>query len=338
MPTGTLVLPAVGQVLIGVGYGADGTEFTGTRTQPVIWDVRNGSQYGDPDAPATGNLVVPTVGQVLTGVQYNGNPFGSGQQSTGTLALPPINKVVSGYNYGAGGTQYTGNVLLPPESKVLLDYEYGAAGVEFTGSLQAATQRVQPNTVTQSNQGVDILDIFNGFINLIGRTMDFQASADGSFRDVVLWEHPSRVQDVGRQRQVWLKMSTEDIQEAPGPGRWGNKDYVRINMGLVTRGFSDGTQRDIRKAAYHYLYRKRLVDAIQNKHLFYLYQLQPVDPTVWTPPVPQDGEAPLTVEPMTIASLPGPAKTQGEEGTNESTFTITIPCVLLLTLPTATEP
>lgn len=274
----------------------------------------------------------PMVGNVRLGTNYADGTM------IGTLLVPPTSEVVAGYNYGAAGTEYTGNVSLPPESKVLLDYEYGANGTQFTGTLQATTQRTEPNTVTQANQGVDIMDLISGLTTLIGRTMDFTPSADGTFRDVVFWEHPSRVQDTGRQRMVWFKMNTEDIKEAAGPGRWGDKDYVQISLGLVTRGFSDGTQRDIRKAAYHYLYRKRLVDAIQNKNLFYLYQIQPVNPTVWTPPVAQAGEVPLTVEPMTIASLPGATKTQVEEGTNETTFLVTIPCVLLLTLPTASEP
>lgn len=168
----------------------------------------------------------------------------------------------------------------------------------------------------------------------MGLTMDFQYLENGGYRDVVYWEHPTKVQDTGRQRQVWFKLHEEGIFPSDGPGRWGNRVDVKFQVGLVTRGFSDGSQRDIRRAVYHYLYRLRFTDAIKGKNLFYEYQAQPINPTIWTPPEPEPDAVPLTVAPMGIESAPGPVKSQGEEGSNETTWIVTLPAVLLLTLPT----
>jgi len=275
----------------------------------------------------------PVAGNVRQGVTY-----GEGEY-TGTLVLPAASNVRQGVGYGTLGVEFTGTILIPPTGKVLLGYNYGAAGTEYTGSLAAPTPRPEPSTVVYANQGVTLMDLINAFRRLMGLTMDFQLSADGTtYRDVVYWEHPSKVQDTGRQRQVWFKLHEEGIFPSDGPGRWGNRVDVKFQVGLVTRGFADGTQRDIRRAVYHYTYRARFTDAVKGKNLFYLYQTQPVDPEVWTPPYPVADEVPLTVAPMMIDSAPGPVKTQVEEGTNETTWIVTLPCVLLLTLPTAAEP
>lgn len=261
---------------------------------------------------------------------------GFGPTGGGTCDYPIPGNVRLGTVYDFGGS--VGTFVVPPESNVLLNFEYGANGTEFIGSLVGVTQRVMPDTVTLANQGVDIIDLITAFSTLLGRTLDLQQSADGSFRDVVFWDHPSRVQDTGRQKMVWFKLGTDGIDTSFGPGRWGNKDEVQFSVGLVTRGFSDGTQRDIRKATFHYLQRKRLIDAIQGHMLFFNYQLQPISPTTWTPPAPEANEIPLTIRPMIIDPAPGPTKTQVEEGTNESTFLVTVPTVILLTLPTEDNP
>lgn len=232
-----------------------------------------------------------------------------------------------------------GTLVLPLPSQVVNGVGYGADGTEFTGTYTGGPPpRPRPSTVTLANQGVTLFDLLDAFARFVGITMDFQVSESGHYRDVVVWDHPSRVQEAGRQRMVWVKLADEPISPSPGPGRWGDTVDVKLQVGLVTRGMADGSQRDIRKAVYHYLYRLRLENAIQGKMLFYRYQGQPVDPPVWTPPAPMEGEIPLTRAVMTIEAAPGPAKTQVEEGTNETTFIVKVPCVLLLTLPTTDNP
>lgn len=51
----TPVLPAVGDVDFGVGYGIGGTEFTGTLVQPAVTDVKLAVQYGAGGTEFTGD-------------------------------------------------------------------------------------------------------------------------------------------------------------------------------------------------------------------------------------------------------------------------------------------
>lgn len=79
----TVPLPA--QVLEGVQYGNNGTEFMGTYSEgaavwPIENDVRNNVDYGP------------------TGADYNGD-----------LVLPAQTDVKTGVGYGADGTEYTGS-------------------------------------------------------------------------------------------------------------------------------------------------------------------------------------------------------------------------------------
>jgi hypothetical protein len=54
--TGTLVVPAAGNVLSGTVYGAGGNGSTGTRADCPAADATTAASYGDPNAPITGTL------------------------------------------------------------------------------------------------------------------------------------------------------------------------------------------------------------------------------------------------------------------------------------------
>lgn len=55
-----VVLPDPGDVRDGIGYGEDGTEFTGTLTLPAVGDVRDGETYGADGTEFEGTLLVDT--------------------------------------------------------------------------------------------------------------------------------------------------------------------------------------------------------------------------------------------------------------------------------------
>lgn len=65
--TGTLELPAVGDVDLGVGFGDGGTEFSGTLVVPAEGDVRSGTGYGAGGTEFTGSMAAGGGG---TGVVY----------------------------------------------------------------------------------------------------------------------------------------------------------------------------------------------------------------------------------------------------------------------------
>ncbi len=70
---GTLELPAEDDVLDGIGYGADGTEFEGTLINdvPAEDDVRDGVSYDG--GAKTGNIVLPQPEEVESGVVFDSN-------------------------------------------------------------------------------------------------------------------------------------------------------------------------------------------------------------------------------------------------------------------------
>tara|TARA_R110002051_G_scaffold24381_2_gene60609 strand:+ start:300 stop:1106 length:807 start_codon:yes stop_codon:yes gene_type:complete len=146
--TGTVVLPATGDVRSGTTYGANATEYTGTMasgsnvTVPPITDVLNGVVYGDPALPVTGNVVLPATDVVKAGEQYGA----AGTAYTGT--------------YVASNTQYvvqTGNKQLTRGDDVTLAWEsdgtWSATGsilfgiVGLTGTLQVAGVVVDSSNV-----------------------------------------------------------------------------------------------------------------------------------------------------------------------------------------------
>jgi len=280
---------------------------------------------------SSGPADYPAVTDVRLGTSYN---FGG---SVGTLALPQTTRVRAGTSYGAGGVEFTGLDFRPAASDVRSGVGYGANNTEFIGRLVAASG-VRPigDGVTFTNQGVLVSDLLTYFERLVGMTLDFTPDANNNYRDVVLWEHPGRVSDGGRQMMVWYKVIVDELDHAKGPNRHGNLSKLKFQVNLVTRRMTDGTQRDRRKYDYHLIYRERLKDSLKGRHLFSDYFPQPVSPTVWTPPQPASGP-PLTVEPMDIEPVPGTTKTQVEEGTLETAFTVVLPYVLPLTLNPPTD-
>lgn len=83
--TGVLVLPAESDVKLGVGYGANGTEFTGTyvpagAVYPDEDDVRDGVVYGPTGSDFEGDIVMPAEADVKLGVSYGAD----GTEYTGT--------------------------------------------------------------------------------------------------------------------------------------------------------------------------------------------------------------------------------------------------------------
>jgi hypothetical protein len=103
--TGTLALPAAGNVLTGVSYGAAGTEFSGALTLPASNLVVLGTVYGVGGNSLTGAVTVPSANNVRSGTT-----FGASLGSTGNMTLPAIGDVASGISYGTNGTQYTGTL------------------------------------------------------------------------------------------------------------------------------------------------------------------------------------------------------------------------------------
>lgn len=128
--TGTCHLPGENEVVNLVGFGEDGTEFTGNVTLPAVGDVQITVQYGASGTQYTGTLVLPTESQTLNGVGFGA----SGTEFTGNVTLPAETDVRTTIQYGANGTQYTGNVTLPSESNVVSSIKYGANGTQYTGS------------------------------------------------------------------------------------------------------------------------------------------------------------------------------------------------------------
>lgn len=104
--TGNLELPVIGDVLAGVGYGTNGTEFTGSLALPSEDDVRLGTVFGS----FTGNLELPITGDVRFGTQYGAN----GTEFTGTLIplSPPV---------GGGGIDLSKDWMLDP-NPVTINY------------------------------------------------------------------------------------------------------------------------------------------------------------------------------------------------------------------------
>ena len=183
----TANLPTESEVISGVAFGSS-SQFTGNVTQPGVSDVRIGIQYGANGNQYTGtlstssNVTLPAIGEVLNGVSYGdvASPI------VGVFVSPQISDVVSGVTYGANGSQFTGSFQcdaygIQNETKVIVrgddaviewvsDGSWSAAGsilfgiVGSTGALQVAGTVVNSTTVratltsTQTDALRDVYD------------------------------------------------------------------------------------------------------------------------------------------------------------------------------------
>lgn len=97
--TGNLVLPTEAQVEDGIGFGASGTEFTGTLgascDYPLEEDVEDGVVYGN--TTKTGEFAVPDESTVETSVQFGG---AGGTEFTGTLSVVNSDVTQRGWGWG----------------------------------------------------------------------------------------------------------------------------------------------------------------------------------------------------------------------------------------------
>ena len=123
---GNVILPEEHWVYTTIGYGANGTEFTGTNVMPVEADVRAGLVYGTAGGlyELTGELVLPEVADVRLDVTY-----GYRDEFVGTLVevvpnYPTESQVLDGVTFG-NENELIGNVDLPPVESVLNIQNYG---------------------------------------------------------------------------------------------------------------------------------------------------------------------------------------------------------------------
>lgn len=153
LSTGNLVLPGVGVVISGEGFGTNGTEFTGTYVEVSINDVEAGVTFGA-GSSLTGVFVVPGVGVVLFGTGFGAN----GSEFNGTYVTVSINDVESGVTFGAGSV-LTGVFVSPTEAQVLLGVGFGANATEFTGALAAAATFIVPLKVIDLTRELEVTEL-----------------------------------------------------------------------------------------------------------------------------------------------------------------------------------
>ncbi len=118
---GRLELPTASQVLNGIGFGTDGTEFTGNVVLPTASQVLDAITFG-PLSSLTGNIVLPSINTVT-----NGTTFGPSSSLTGNVVLPTASQVLDGVSFGSLSS-ISGNVILPLISQVLNGIAYGPLG------------------------------------------------------------------------------------------------------------------------------------------------------------------------------------------------------------------
>lgn len=99
-------LPIAAQVLNGIQFGEGGTEFTGTVVLPAIQNVLLNVAFGAGGAQA-GIYTEPNVGDVRLDSTFG--PIGTEQ--VGTLVLPIEDDVELGVGYGTNGTELTGGLV-----------------------------------------------------------------------------------------------------------------------------------------------------------------------------------------------------------------------------------
>jgi hypothetical protein len=132
---GNLVLPVTNDVVLGVEYGANGTEYTGTRNLAADYPV-------EPD--------------VFLGVEYDYgnkvgtfNPYASGIQ-TGNLVLPTEAEVLALVGYGSNGTEFEGT-LTSPDAPVLLSVVAG--NTQFTATVTTSLPTDVARIIYKKNTG-----------------------------------------------------------------------------------------------------------------------------------------------------------------------------------------
>lgn len=195
--------------------------------------------------------------------------------------------------------------------------------------VPAQTVRViQGPKVNTANQGVSVWSLINGLKNYLMLVSELGE------RNVRLWLQPTRPQLSGADTFIWYRPTLDEVDKAIGPSRWGNRTNFKVDVHLVTRTFIDEAQVDERRAEAFYTIYFKLESAFQGKNLFTQYNIPTVVNGVWFPPEPPPkGAGMLTVEPMFLSPIPVPDRTQKEEGSLETAFTVNLPAVLALTVP-----
>lgn len=233
----------------------------------------------------------------------------------------------------------TGTLLVPNPQDVRFGVTYGADGTEFTGQLvvNPAAGTLVPSFPTDLTIFVGVAGIANQSIPLwtllTGLTPFFQLITGFPASWIRLWLEPSRPAIEGKDEFLWYRPMTENVAKSAGPGRFGNRADIKLEIHLLTRYFGDQSQVDDVRAERFYDTYWKLVNSLQGRMLFNKYKGLAKATTVWNPPVETKDALPLTVETMSLEDLPTGAKTQQEEGTLEATFVVNIPIVLALTVP-----
>lgn len=114
--TGTLIVPSENDVRVGTNYDVAPNAKTGNLGLPLEFEVVDGVGYGSNDTEFEGTYEppiedYPSEDDVRNGVVYDEGIL------TGNLELPAENKVSKNTQYGANGTEFTGTL----ESAVLTD-------------------------------------------------------------------------------------------------------------------------------------------------------------------------------------------------------------------------
>lgn len=175
-------------------------------------------------------------------------------------------------------------------------------------------------------QGINPWDLVCAFRTYVQLTADLDA------RHCRIWFGSTRPHLQGSDFFIWFRPASDTPDRSPGPGRWGNRSGVIMELHLVMRHFDDESQIDERKGIRFYTTHWKLEQALQNLNLFDSYDPPPTS-GLWYPPQTNSTNQPLTIEPMTLSVLNVPDKTQKEEGTLEAVFAVSLPVVLALTVP-----
>lgn len=161
--TGNVVLPAVGDVEESVAFGPSSAS-TGTLVVPNENLVYVGTGFGAGGTELTGTMILPGEANVRSGVNYGGSGAATGtlavptaaqvlngvavDATTGTVVLPAVGDVQSGVTFGAASGS-TGTLTLPTEAQVESGVGFGAGGTEFTGTLEATSVSDAPQSTVQ---------------------------------------------------------------------------------------------------------------------------------------------------------------------------------------------
>ncbi len=119
--TGVFGWPVITNVIDGIKYGANNTEYTGTFVcdYPDIINVRSGTEYSEGDM--IGTLDLPSINDVQEDVVFDNST------KTGVLDLPLVSLVVDGTTFGANA-EYTGtyeDAISPADVAAASDVRYG---------------------------------------------------------------------------------------------------------------------------------------------------------------------------------------------------------------------